>query len=423
MQDRDDKYQTEDEYHFSDDEVNYELDESSSAPSGEQPPAQGGGGIAKIAKSRLAISLVAFLGLMFVVYKMVSPTGSSDLSTDIGPQVAAPAVSNPVVSARPTQAAAPQQPVNAQQQLAQMQQAAQQPQQQAAAPQQPAQQQMQQPAMSSQQTVAAQQAYQQPSAPQQQPQQQTQQSENAQLAAIQAQAMKDLNALMHSNTASAQPAQMPQQPAVQQQMNQAAYPAAQQQYNPMQQVQQYPQQYQQQVAMTQEQAQKLALARQAGADHQRSVSESDMRAQQLIAENARLSQDMKANYEQRIAEYKNQTSNLQSEIKDLNTRVAGMESEMTQLIRTLTQQFQDGSAGSAQPAQERAAPAPKIPYSVQAIIPGRAWLRSNSGDTVTVTEGDQIDGVGQVTRIDPYGGVVEIDVRGRKISLSYGGGR
>jgi intracellular multiplication protein IcmG len=63
---------------------------------------------------------------------------------------------------------------------------------------------------------------------------------------------------------------------------------------------------------------------------------------------------------------------------------------------------------------------PKIAFSVQAIIPGRAWLKSDSGDTVTVAEGDMLKSYGRVTKIDPYDGIVDIDTGTKIVSLSYG---
>ncbi|HTM63775.1 MAG TPA: hypothetical protein VL360_04675 [Gammaproteobacteria bacterium] len=147
----------------------------------------------------------------------------------------------------------------------------------------------------------------------------------------------------------------------------------------------------------------------------------------LAAENARLTNQLQTEYAQRLSEYQTQNRNLEDQVQTLNNRVANMESEMNQLIQTLTQQYQTGSAPgsvSAQPAMpvEQAGPPPKVPYAVQAIIPGRAWLRSNNGDTLTVAEGDEIKGIGRVTKIDPYDGVVEINVHGRAVTLSYGNG-
>jgi uncharacterized coiled-coil protein SlyX len=44
--------------------------------------------------------------------------------------------------------------------------------------------------------------------------------------------------------------------------------------------------------------------------------------------------------------------------------------------------------------------------SVHAIIPGRAWLKSKDGSTITVTEGDSLDRYGKVLVIDASNGVV-----------------
>jgi hypothetical protein len=58
------------------------------------------------------------------------------------------------------------------------------------------------------------------------------------------------------------------------------------------------------------------------------------------------------------------------------------------------------------------APAPRRPQnivptvSVHAIIPGRAWLRSDDGRIITVTQGDSIEGLGKVLRVDATEGVV-----------------
>ena len=82
---------------------------------------------------------------------------------------------------------------------------------------------------------------------------------------------------------------------------------------------------------------------------------------------------------------------------------------MNQLIQTLTRQNNSGMNPPPNIPQSQAAPEVKIPYSVQAIIPGRAWLRSDNGETITVAEGDMVKGVGRVTKIDPYDGIVEIN--------------
>ena len=51
---------------------------------------------------------------------------------------------------------------------------------------------------------------------------------------------------------------------------------------------------------------------------------------------------------------------------------------------------------------------PRKIYSIQAIIPGRAWLISNKGDTITVVEGTMIPRYGRVSIIDPQQGQITL---------------
>lgn len=45
-------------------------------------------------------------------------------------------------------------------------------------------------------------------------------------------------------------------------------------------------------------------------------------------------------------------------------------------------------------------------YFVDAVIPGRAWLKGADGSTLTVTVGDTLPGYGKVLSINPYSGQV-----------------
>lgn len=167
-------------------------------------------------------------------------------------------------------------------------------------------------------------------------------------------------------------------------------------------------------------------------------SEIDSRAAVLAAENAKLASQLQDQYAQQIKNYQEQNKNLEDQVKVLNNRVDTMQAQMNKLLYTLTQTYAAGGVAdqSAQvpqqlaatpnsapaPAQVTTEPAPRVPYNVQAIIPGRAWLRSTNGETLTVAEGDDIKGYGRVTKIDPYDGVVELNINGRTVSLSYGNG-
>ena len=107
---RDDKFEGQDdsEYHFSDDEVSYEVE--SEAPKAAPIPSDRGSMVSRLSGSkRMLISGGVFLAIVFVVYRIVSP-GSSTPSTDI---TAAPTVATqmPVTAQPPQVAAAPAAPV------------------------------------------------------------------------------------------------------------------------------------------------------------------------------------------------------------------------------------------------------------------------------------------------------------------------
>ncbi len=136
---------------------------------------------------------------------------------------------------------------------------------------------------------------------------------------------------------------------------------------------------------------------------------------------------MQAQYTQQYNEFTMQTKAMQNQIQSLSARVADMEAQINQLVQVLTRRSQNTmpaqstSLNNPPPVQARA-PEVRVAYNVQAIIPGRAWLRAENGETLTVAEGDVIRDVGRVTKIDPYDGVVEINTGTKAVSLSYGNG-
>lgn len=131
------------------------------------------------------------------------------------------------------------------------------------------------------------------------------------------------------------------------------------------------------------------------------------------------------------------TSNqvLQTQVQQLGSRIDNLENKLNQLIDMLQKSqtpppvpvttgnpfpaYNSDAIQQAQ-AQQQVVPPVRLPYSVQAIIPGRAWLKSDSGDTITVAEGDSIRELGRIIKIDPYDGVVVINTGNRVVSLSYG---
>lgn len=323
---RDDQFETQDdsEYHFSDDEVSYEVESENPKPAA-APPEKGGNFISRLGGSRrLIISAAVFLAIVFVVYKIIVP-GTSTPSTNITNTSTVATQPQTVTSAQPTVAAAPE----------------------------------------TQSAVVA-----QPTEPVTTPT-----------------ATAQTQPVVEHQTAQTPPAvaTMPPVIPVQSSVNATQSPEAAMN------------------AYIQEKSPALNAS-----------------SEQVMAQ-------MQAHSTQQFNEFTTQTKAMQNQIQSLSARVADMEAQINQLVQVLTKRSQTVTAPvetsiTQSQSQVQRAPEVKIAYNVQAIIPGRAWLKSDNGETLTVAEGDVIRNVGRVTKIDPYDGVVEINTGTKAISLSYGNG-
>lgn len=128
---------------------------------------------------------------------------------------------------------------------------------------------------------------------------------------------------------------------------------------------------------------------------------------------------------------KNQAS-LQTQVSDLSSQLASMNSSVTTMMSNF-KMLNDQLAQLAVTLQNQAKAAPvvtprkthpqarwdghaaasqrAVQYRLQAVIPGRAWLISSAGDTLTVREG---------TRIARYGVVRYIDAKRGRVLTSSG---
>jgi intracellular multiplication protein IcmG len=149
-------------------------------------------------------------------------------------------------------------------------------------------------------------------------------------------------------------------------------------------------------------------------------SEIANRIASLEAQNASLMNMQQNQINQKMMEYELQNKATQDRMLALNKRLANMEATLNKMAQMMREG--GGRVRSTAPAPERRSAEPKMIYTVQAIIPGRAWLKSDTGDTVTVAEGDLLKDYGRVSKIDPYDGIVQIDTGSRVITLSYGAG-
>lgn len=107
-----------------------------------------------------------------------------------------------------------------------------------------------------------------------------------------------------------------------------------------------------------------------------------------------------------------QNQALTQQLTALSGRVVGLESTLTQsnqAVEGLSQQIVSLKKGETPtpPLPKLAQSLPVGPqYTVEAVVPQRAWLQAGDGSTMTVMIGDDIPNLGAVVSIDPYSGNV-----------------
>jgi hypothetical protein len=140
----------------------------------------------------------------------------------------------------------------------------------------------------------------------------------------------------------------------------------------------------------------------------------------LEQQNAAMMNLLQTEYAQKISDYETQSTASRGKMEELTKRLNRLESMLGQLTQMMQNGRQSEMIGTIPVNEASKAVESKMTYSVQAIIPGRAWLKSESGETITVAEGDILRNYGRITKIDPYDGVVNIDTGSKVITLSYG---
>ncbi|MEO8401545.1 MAG: hypothetical protein ABI597_07090 [Gammaproteobacteria bacterium] len=336
----DDKYEGQDEgeYHFSDDQVNYEMEGDATSKDGTAASAIPAGDLTQKLKQhrRIAVGIVVFIVLIGIVYKLVVPSSSAP-STEFSQQTAPSTVPPKMVTK------APPAPSTAMPNVA--------------APTQP--------------PVAEAQPQQVPPPPQTMPMAQP------------AQQPTEITAPPAAVTGVAPQQQVPiDQPAMQTQPVASAPPNVTT------------------TVTTDSNVNKSALDR-IGTLEQQNLAMMNM---------------LQTQFAQKMTDTEAQNTQMRTQVQELNARVSSMEVAFHQLTKILRGMHEAG-VPSTPPARVIQ---PKTGYTVQAIIPGRAWLKTDAGDTVTVAEGDVLKGLGRITKIDPYDGIVDIDNGNKMITLSYG---
>jgi intracellular multiplication protein IcmG len=121
--------------------------------------------------------------------------------------------------------------------------------------------------------------------------------------------------------------------------------------------------------------------------------------------------------QQLMQELKTQHNATRDRFVSLEEKIEGLDSNMNDLrdaMRSLSSQIEKLEVAerirAKRQVQEQQVREQKIraeqQYFVEAVIPGRAWLRAYDGSALTVTVGEIVPGYGKVTSINSYSGVV-----------------
>lgn len=96
-------------------------------------------------------------------------------------------------------------------------------------------------------------------------------------------------------------------------------------------------------------------------------------------------------------------------LKDLTLQVSELQSSReAQKAQLAAKARQQGRAQASKSTQMTFAEQPRVSQTmtIHAIIPGRAWIRTQDGKTLSITEGDMLSQYGKVLKIDAPTGIV-----------------
>ena len=97
---------------------------------------------------------------------------------------------------------------------------------------------------------------------------------------------------------------------------------------------------------------------------------------------------------------------MDNRVLGLTETVEGLSQDLVNVKKVITDEDLDLASGAARQSNDQPLIYSAPEYIVHAIIPGRAWLKSTSGQIITVTEGDTMGDYGKVAVIDAANSLV-----------------
>lgn len=135
--------------------------------------------------------------------------------------------------------------------------------------------------------------------------------------------------------------------------------------------------------------------------------------EKLVAENNKLNEGLDKNLEKtqqidnKMQDFGNQLDSLKRTIDNFEKQFDKLHSQIDSIEKKLTAQAAEFF--NQTDLEEKVGNVSKVPYSLYAVIPGRAWLKAEDNTIISVVEGQTVEHVGKVSTIDSRIGAVTFD--------------
>lgn len=103
----------------------------------------------------------------------------------------------------------------------------------------------------------------------------------------------------------------------------------------------------------------------------------------------------------RVIELVNSIEQCRSEVAEISQNISALAEGIRQLWANMESLKKENK-----PKPKAAQPQAKVGYAILAVVPGRAWLKSEHGKTITVKVGDTLGGYGEIKAISARKGMV-----------------
>lgn len=116
--------------------------------------------------------------------------------------------------------------------------------------------------------------------------------------------------------------------------------------------------------------------------------------------------ELETNSQANLDKLSSQITSLQNSLSNLEERLNSLNNTVQDMVNQRQQELAKKAQAQEKLHAKKSRDTPKPIYFVRAIVPGRAWLSTQSGSTVTVSAGANLPGYGTVVLVDPNQGTI-----------------